>query len=92
MLLEIRVALAFQAQVHPHCNQKLDGEVGDLVALVAEDAEHHGDYAQTDHQHSGLLGKRDALEDAQDWLAASALLTLNVENSHQVLHQFFRSG
>jgi tRNA isopentenyl-2-thiomethyl-A-37 hydroxylase MiaE len=85
MLLKVRVALAFQAQVHPHCDQELNSEVRYLVGLVTEDAEHHGDYAQADHQHSGLLGKRDALEDAQDRLAASALLTLNVENTHQIL-------
>lgn len=82
MLLEVGVALAFQAQVHPHCDKELDGEVGDLMGFVAEDAEHHGDDAQTDHQHSGLLRKRDALEDAKDRLAASTLLTLNIENTH----------
>lgn len=52
------------------------------MGLVAEDAEHHSDDAQTDHQHSGLLGKRNALEDAQDRFTAPTLLTLNIENAH----------
>lgn len=87
MLLEVGVALSFEAEVHPHGDQKLDGEVGDLLALAAEDRKHHRDYAQPNHQHSRLFGKRDTLQNAQDWLAASTLLSLYVENTHQILDQ-----
>jgi len=88
VLLEIGVALPFETEVHPHGDQKLDGEVGDLLALAAEDRKHHRDYAKPDHQHARLFGKRDTLQNAQHWLAASTVLTLYVENSHQILDQF----
>lgn len=41
MLLEIRIAFPFEAQVHPHRNQKLYGKIRDFMALIFEDAEHH---------------------------------------------------
>lgn len=45
VLLEEGIAFLLETEVHPHRNQKLDGEVGDLVAFVFEDFEHHRDYA-----------------------------------------------
>ena len=41
VLLEVGVAFLLETEVHPHRDQELDGEVGDLVAFVFEDFEHH---------------------------------------------------
>lgn len=92
VLLEVGVAFALEAEVHPHGDQELDGEVGDLVDLVLEDVEHHRDYAQLYHQHPRLLGEGQPLENAQHWLPAPAVLVRQVEDAHQVLNQLLGLG
>lgn len=85
VFLEVGVAFLLETEVHPHRDQELDGEVGDLVAFVLEDFEHHRDYAELYHQHPRLLREGKSLEDPHHRFSASAVLVLCAEYAQQVL-------